>query len=211
MKFRILLGILIVSLSLPAFGRGESEKESAAETRKPAQAAEKSSIQDRPTQAGKPGQSQILTKAGISPLKQKTPISDFSLPTLSGETRSLSSYKGKVVLLNFWATWCPPCRAEMPSMEKLYASLKGKDFEILAVNLQEDPKTVRDFVTKNGYTFPILLDSDGRTGSVYGVRGIPTTYVIDKEGFVLGGTVGGKEWDGAEVVEAIGALLGNAD
>jgi len=211
MKFRILLPILMIALSLPAFGRGTNEKESTVETRKPAQTSEKTSATEQPAQTGKPGLNQILAKAGISPLKQKTPISDFSLPALSGETRSLSSFKGKVVLLNFWATWCPPCRAEMPSMEKLYTSLKGKDFEILAVNLQEDPKTVKEFVTKNGYTFPILLDSSGKTGSVYGVRGIPTTYLIDKEGFVVGGTGGGKEWDGTETIEAIGALLGNAD
>jgi len=211
MKFRILLALLVVSLSLPVFARGTSEKEPSPETKKPTQAMEKTSVPAQKAQAGKPGTNQILAKAGISPLKQRTPISDFTLPSLSGETRSLSSYKRKVVLLNFWATWCPPCRAEMPSMEKLYSSFKGKDFEILAVNLQEDPKTVKDFVTKNGYTFPILLDSEGRTGSVYGVRGIPTTYVIDKEGFVLGGSVGGKEWDGVEVIEAIGALLDNAN
>ena len=129
---------------------------------------------------------------------------DFALTDLKGKEVSLSSLKGKFVFLNFWATWCPPCRAEMPSMQVLYEKYRNSGFEILAVNLREDKKTVRDYMKKNGYTFPVVLDTDGSVGgSMYGVSGIPTTYFIGKDGAILGRLVGTREWDTEEVYKVI--------
>jgi len=107
---------------------------------------------------------------------------DFTLEDLQGNKVTLSDLKGKKVFLNFWATWCPPCKAEMPDIEKLYQETKDSDLVILAVNVGEDKKTVQDFIKKNNYNFPILLDVKGEVSQLYQVTGIPTTYFIDTEG-----------------------------
>jgi len=141
-------------------------------------------------------------------LPEKTlPALDFELEDLDGNLISLSSMRGKVVFLNFWATWCPPCRAEMPSMEELYNRFASRDFEIVAVDLQEKNKQVRKFVDDNGLTFKILLDKNGSTGTAYGARSIPTTYIIDRDGSVLARTLGGREWDTAEVFDLFEKIL----
>jgi thiol-disulfide isomerase/thioredoxin len=150
---------------------------------------------------------EALRKAGIQAVKEPVPIADFTLPKLGGGKITLSGLQGKVVFLNFWATWCPPCRAEMPSMEKLYGRFKSEGLEILAVNLQEEEKTVADFMKKNGLSFSVVLDGSGKIGGTYGVRGIPTTYIIDRESRIIGSVVGGKEWDTPEVTQAFKTIL----
>jgi len=136
-----------------------------------------------------------IRQMGLQPPKQKLESIDFELQDLSGVNRRLSDYRGKVVFLNFWATWCGPCRFEMPSMEKLYRHYKDEGLEIVAVNLQEDLGSVQRFVEEYGLSFPVLLDTTGRIGATYGARSIPTTYIVDREGFVLAGTIGTREWD----------------
>lgn len=135
---------------------------------------------------------------GLQALKEGTRSIDFELRDLNGKKVSLSSYKGKVVFLNFWATWCPPCRAEMPSMQRLHTRFKDQGLVILAVNLQEEARTVRKFMAANKLTFQVLLDTDGRIGAIYGARNIPTTYLIGRDGSVLAGTMGALEWDSKE-------------
>jgi peroxiredoxin len=144
---------------------------------------------------------------GLAALKEGTRSIDFTLSDLSGKKVSLSSFKGKLVFLNFWATWCPPCRGEMPSMERLYQKLKGQGLAILAVDLQEDAKSVQKFVAEHKLTFPILLDTDGKVGATYGARSIPTTYIIGRDGSALGGTIGGREWDSPEMIAFFTRLL----
>ncbi|MDR2542561.1 MAG: TlpA family protein disulfide reductase [Treponema sp.] len=153
--------------------------------------------------------SRLLRAARIQVLNQPENAQDFTLQMLNGERVSLSSYRGKVVFLNFWATWCPPCRQEMPSMEVLYQRYKEHGLEMLAVNLRENPNEVRQFIQENGYTFPVLLDLDGRVGARYGVRGIPTTLIIDRQGRIIGRLVGSIYWDTSQVFEAFEALLNN--
>jgi len=148
-----------------------------------------------------------LIRIGLQPLKEGTEIVDFELQDLSGATRRLSDFRGKVVFLNFWATWCGPCRFEMPSMEKLYRRLKDEGLEILAVNLQEDRSSVEQFVDEYGLSFPVLLDTTGRIGATYGARSIPTTYIVDREGFVIAGTIGTREWDTEEYIRFFEKLL----
>ena len=107
---------------------------------------------------------------------------DFTLATLKGDSVRLSDYRGKVVFLNFWATWCPPCREEMPSMESLYRGLKGREFEMLAVSIdRKEEKAMRPFVTGFPLTFPVLLDPDKEIYGLYRLTGVPETFIIDKK------------------------------
>ncbi|MBC8550722.1 MAG: TlpA family protein disulfide reductase [Candidatus Brocadiales bacterium] len=119
---------------------------------------------------------------------------DFELKNIEGKMENLSDYKGKVVFLNFWATWCGPCRLEMPSMQKLYDEFKDDGLEIVAVNLGERQKTVVKYLEENKLTFPVLLDETNMVAGIYGARSIPTTYIIDREGNILSMTVGTREW-----------------
>ena len=111
--------------------------------------------------------------------------------TLSGSPISLDDVQGKVLLINFWATWCPPCRLEMPAMQAIYTRYKDQGFEILAVNLQEQDAQMSAFVDEMGLTFPILVDRDGSLSSVYRVTSLPTTFVVDREGVIRDRIVGG--------------------
>jgi len=120
---------------------------------------------------------------------------DFGLPNLRGDYVKLSDHRGKVVFLNIWATWCPPCREEMPSMESLYQQLKGRNFEMLAVSIDRDgEKVVRPFAIKYGLTFPVLLDPDSRTYRLYGLTGVPETFIVDKRGVVIHKIIGPQNW-----------------
>ena len=148
-----------------------------------------------------------LLQIGLQPIKEGTAIVDFELQDLSGGSRRLSDFKGKVVFLNFWATWCGPCRFEMPSMESLYQRLNGKGLEIVAVNLQEDRKSVQRFVDELGLSFPVLLDTTGRIGATYGARSIPMTYLVDRDGNVIAGTIGTREWNTQDYIHFFEKLL----
>ncbi len=153
-------------------------------------------------------ESGILADLGLQEVRGAPPFLDFTLDDLAGNKVKLSSFKGKVVLLNFWATWCPPCRAEMPSMEKLYQSLRNNpEFVFLAVDSQEDPATVKSFIEKNKYHFPVLLDVNGAVTAQYSVRAYPTTYLIDRRGRVAGGIIGAREWGTPETLNGITKLI----
>jgi thiol-disulfide isomerase/thioredoxin len=106
----------------------------------------------------------------------------INLPDMNGRNVSLSDFRGKIVFLNFWTTWCPTCRIEMPSMEKLHRKLKDKDFAMVTVNLQESARQVKGFFKELGLTFTALLDLTGEVGVAFGIRAIPTTYILDKTG-----------------------------
>lgn len=138
--------------------------------------------------------------------KPMDPI-EFELQSLRGAPVKLSSLKGKVVVLNLWATWCGPCRAEMPSMQRMYDRLKGDGLEILAVNLMEDKPRVQSFAQELKLTFPILLDSSGRVGREYDARAIPTTYVLDRRGLIFARAVGAREWDTTEMIDLLRGIL----
>ena len=130
----------------------------------------------------------------LLPKAQAAKAINFTLNGLDGKRHALADYKGKVVFLNFWAAWCPPCRAEMPSLQKLFRSWDKKKYVLLAVNLQGTKKEVASFAGQNGYTFPILLDETGQIGAQYQVSGIPTTLIIDEKGNIVNRTVGSREW-----------------
>ena len=123
---------------------------------------------------------------------------DFELLSITGNKVKLSDLRGKTVILNFWATWCPPCRAEIPEMQKFYENNKNNNVEILAVNLtnsESSPDTVKDFVRDKGMTFNILLDKQGKIGNLYGIITIPTSYIIDKNGIIREKHVGPMSYE----------------
>lgn len=144
---------------------------------------------------------------GMMPFEEKIPSEDFSLDLLAGGESSLSDHLGKVVFLNFWATWCPPCREEMPSMQALYDELADEGLEMLAVNVLEDAETARGFIEEEGFTYPVLLDTNGRVMIRYGVRAYPTTYIIDRDGYVLGVRPGFHDWGTDAMIASVRELL----
>jgi peroxiredoxin len=133
---------------------------------------------------------------------------DFTLPDLAGTPVRLSDLRGKIVFVNLWATWCPPCRAEMPSMQALYDRLKGRDFAMLAIAEDTNPADVTAFVQELGLTFPILLDTDNRLPGRLGVTGYPETFVIDRDGRVIKHVIGPEEWMAPRVIAYFEDLIG---
>lgn len=133
---------------------------------------------------------------------------NFTLPDLQGKAVRLSDFRGRVIFLNLWATWCPPCRQEMPSMEALYRRLKDRDFVILAV--AEDAggvEAVAPFVRDVGLTFPVLIDPEATLSPRYGATGYPETFIIDRTGQVVHHTIGPADWDSPEMLAYFDRLL----
>ena len=136
-----------------------------------------------------------------SRVAQGLPAPTFIFPGLDGRMVDLQAYRGKVVFLNIWATWCPPCREEMPSMEGLYQELKREDFEILAVSIDEaGAAAVAPFMKKYHLSFPALLDPEGKMKNLYGVTGVPESFIINKEGIIEKIVIGPMDWAAPEAV-----------
>ncbi|HEY8890892.1 MAG TPA: TlpA disulfide reductase family protein [Clostridium sp.] len=131
----------------------------------------------------------------INPNVIKTKAIDFKLKDLDGKELSLSDLKGKNVFLNFWATWCPPCKAEMSEIERLYQETKNSDLVIVAVEIGEPLSTVKSFIDSKKYNFKILLDSDQSVASKYNIASIPTSYFIDVDGNIISKNIGGMNID----------------
>ena len=140
---------------------------------------------------------------------KKSPAPGFNLPGLDGKMASLADYKGKVVLLNIWATWCPSCVEEMPSMENLYRQLKSKDFEILTVSIDESgAQAVTPFMQRYKLTFPVLLDPGGKTVKrLYRITGVPESFIIGKEGNVEQVIIGPVDWTAPEAIGFFKGLI----
>jgi len=131
----------------------------------------------------------------------------LELRDLDGGKRKLDEYRGKVVLVNFWASWCEPCRAEMPSLERLRRGLGGRPFEVLAVNVGDSARVARDFADKLGVGFTVLLDRDGRTTRAWGAKVLPASFVIGPDGAIRYSYLGELDWSGPEARARIEALL----
>ncbi|HKP00534.1 MAG TPA: TlpA disulfide reductase family protein [Nitrospiraceae bacterium] len=113
-----------------------------------------------------------------------TAAEDFRLVDLEGKSQSLSQYRGRVVLVNFWATWCKPCTTEMPAMQITYDKLRDKGFVVLAINELEDDAKVIEHIRQHGHTFPVLMDRDNKVANQFGVFGLPVSVFIDEKGIV---------------------------
>ena len=149
----------------------------------------------------------LIGKLGIIKVPHASVPVEITLPDLDGHMVRISDFRGKVVFLNFWTTWCPSCRVEMPSMERLHRRFKDKGFVMVAINLQESRKQVKGFFRKQDLTFMSLLDKDGKVGTRFGIRNIPTTYILDKKGKILGAAMGAREWDSKEAIELFEHLI----
>jgi len=133
---------------------------------------------------------------------------DFALPDLDGKTVNLADYKGKVVLLNIWATWCPPCVEEMPSMEKLHQELKDEDFEILAVSIDvSGAKAVIPFMKKHKLSFSVLTDTEGAIKSLYQTTGVPESFIIDRQGIIVEKVIGPRDWAAPSTIRSFRNLI----
>ena len=148
-------------------------------------------------------------KAGVIQIPRIPPPVDAVLTDLNGGQRLLSEFKGKVVVLNFWTTWCSDCRVEMPAMEKLYQHFEGRGFAMLAVDLRESPKTVQHFFDTHKLSFTALIDNDGQVGRSFGIRSIPTTFIIDQSGGIVGKVLGSLKWDDSAAVALFERLISN--
>jgi cytochrome c biogenesis protein CcmG/thiol:disulfide interchange protein DsbE len=127
-------------------------------------------------------------------------MANFTFPDINGREVSLADHRGKVVLVNVWATWCPPCRQEMPSMQSLYEKFKGENLEILAVSIDsEGREVVAPFMRKMNLTFPALLDPGETIRSLYGITGVPESFIIDKQGILVEKIIGPINWATPEV------------
>ncbi|AEF85926.1 redoxin [Treponema primitia ZAS-2] len=144
---------------------------------------------------------------GIPVLQQPIPMLDFSVTLADGTTINLRDLTGKLIFLNFWATWCGPCRMEMPSMEALYQRFKEDGLEILAVNVRESQKDVKAFMDEYKLSFPAALDTNGDIAANYAIEAFPTTYIIDRNGGIITRLVGAINWDVPELIELFEILL----
>jgi len=131
------------------------------------------------------------------------PAPDFSLVDRKGKIWTLSELKGQVVFINFWATWCPPCREEMPSMQRLYTMLPKDKFKMLAILNSDDPALADSFAAKLGLTIPILDDQANSVGVNYGLTGVPETFIVDKQGVLREKFIGPAQWDAPGYIQML--------
>ncbi len=161
--------------------------------------------------AGTAAAQPVAPELGYKLSRLATPVQapDFELKDMDDESHTLGNLRGKVVMLNFWATWCPPCRREMPSLEAVYQEFKSEPFVVIAVNEWETPEHVFPYIGQLAVfpSFPILFDRDGKVSQAYAVKGLPTTFLIDQKGMIIYRAVGGRDFNHPEVKKLIRELL----
>jgi len=123
-----------------------------------------------------------LADAAAPALGAKSPAPDFTLPAVGGKSLSLSQYKGQVVMINFWATWCGPCRQEMPLLDAMYKKYKAMGFTLIGVNVEPDSKAAEEFLKKLPVSFPVAFDAESKVSQLYNVQGMPSTVIVDRKG-----------------------------
>ncbi len=143
----------------------------------------------------------------IRPARGKA-AGDFTLPLLDGKRFRLSEHQGRPVFINFWATWCPPCLEELPAMERLWREHRERGLVMVAVSLDTDPKLVGTFVAKHGFTFQVVVDSKLDVANAYGVRALPATVLVDRQGKLVALALGPRAWDNTAAHALIGGLTG---
>lgn len=157
--------------------------------------------------AGAPGAAQEATVVPWT----GGPTPALVLPDIDGRVHNLADYRGKVLVVNFWATWCAPCRDELPSLERLREALRGRPFEVLAVNVNEGEARVQRFLTEIPLRLPVLLDRHGDTPRAWKVRGLPATFLLDAEGLIRFWYLGELDWAQAKIVFVVESLLASAN
>ncbi len=142
----------------------------------------------------------------LTPLPDLSQAPGFKLVDIDGTTHRLADYRGKVVIVNFWATWCPPCREEMPSMQRAWNELRKEDIAMLAVNVGEDEEIIFQFTANYPVEFPLLMDLDSKVVQSWPVVGLPTTFVVDTKGRLAYRAIGGRAWDDPKLLQTVRAL-----
>jgi len=143
---------------------------------------------------------------GLTPLPDRPQAPDFVLTDTEGNQHTLSNYRGQVVIVNFWATWCPPCREEMPSMQRAWEQLEKEGILMLGIDVGEDEDTIFQFTANYPVEFPLLMDQDSAVINQWPVRGLPTTFVVDPQGRIAYRAIGGREWDAQDLLDQVTAL-----
>jgi peroxiredoxin len=143
------------------------------------------------------------TPGGLVALHERPPAPALDLVDIHGRQHRLDDYRGRVVVVNFWAIWCPPCRAEMPSLQRAWQQLRDRDIVLLAVDVGESSERVAAFAAKQSLDFPLLLDEQAAAFDSWPVPGLPTTFIVDKRGRLAYRASGGREWDEPAILEAI--------
>jgi len=144
--------------------------------------------------------------AQLTALRDLAAAPDFDLKTPDGRRVRLSDFRGKPLIVNFWATWCPPCRAEMPSIQRAWEQLKGEGIGVIAINVGEDAETIEQFTETSLVTFPMPMDLESRVVQAWPVRGLPTTFVVDSEGRLAYVATGEREWDDPDLLNLVRGL-----
>ena len=142
----------------------------------------------------------------IKPARQKL-AEDFTLATPSGATFKLSEHRGKAVMINFWATWCPPCLKEMPAMERLYRQHKDAGFEMVAVSVDTDADKVKPYIAEHKFTFRVVLDPTMALANTYGVRALPSSFIVDRKGALAALAIGPRQWDNDAAHSLVEAMV----
>lgn len=145
-------------------------------------------------------------RTGFTQLDQPRQAPEFKLEDLQGGSHSLAEHRGKVLIVNFWATYCKPCLKEMPSLQRAWEQLRDEDIEVLAIDVGEPRDWILEFKGIEAFRFPILLDEERVVAGEFGVKGIPTTFIVDPAGRIVIKAVGGFEWDSPEILEKVRAL-----
>ena len=143
---------------------------------------------------------------GLTKLPEARVAPDFVLKDLDGNQHRLSDYRGQVVIINFWATWCPPCRDEMPSMQRAWELLEKEGILMFGIDVGEDEDTIFQFTANYPVEFPLLMDTDSKVIDQWPVRGLPTTFVVDPKGKIVYRAIGGREWDDPALLALVRAL-----
>jgi len=160
-----------------------------------------------PSSAARADPATLLKPLELSPYRAGTVPPHFSGPTLDGRPLALSDLRGRVVLVNFWASWCLECRPEMPVLQRLHRELAPRGLAVVGINAREKNDTVRRYATELGLTFPLVLDPDGRINAQFGVIGLPTTFLVGRDGRAVAFAIGPREWAGAQARALFDALL----
>ena len=142
----------------------------------------------------------------LTPVAERPAAPDFDLKDPDDRPQRLADYRGKAVILNFWANWCPPCREEMPSMQRAHEAVADDGIAVIAINVGEDADTINQFLADTPVAFPLPMDLDSRVVQSYPVRGLPTTFVIDPEGRLIYVATGEREWDDPKILDQVRAL-----
>lgn len=145
----------------------------------------------------------VFAEQSLTSLSKPQQAPGFTLLDMDGVKHQLSDYKGQPVIINFWATWCPPCRAEMPSMERAWNKIKDEGIAMLAINVGEDEDTIFTFLGDYPANFTILLDQSGAVSEQWPVRGLPTTFIVSPDGQLVYRAIGGREWDDEQLLDQI--------